>query len=459
MAEFDFDLFVIGAGSGGVRAARMAAAQGARVAIAEQSRTGGTCVNLGCVPKKLYVHAAEYGAGFPQSAGFGWQSQASQFSWPTLQKNKAEAIHRLNRLYEDMLDKSGALLIKGTAQLKGPYQVEVAGKCYRSERILLATGSSPFVPKFPGHGLVVTSDQIFSLETLPQRVLIVGGGYIGTEFAGIFHGLGVEVTQVYRGELFLQGFDREIREFVARQMRDKGIKLLFKTDVERVEKVLEGGFTANFKDGSALKTDLVLFATGRIPNTEGFGLEDVGIALTEDGAVNVDEFYQTSVPSIYALGDLIDRVQLTPVALAEAMVLVRNLYQGNNEKLDYSLIPTAVFSQPNIGTVGLTEEQAIEKFPGIDVYTANFRSLKHALSQSGERVLMKLLVDPGNDQVVGAHMAGEGAAEIIQAIAVALKAGATKADFDQTLGIHPTSAEEFVTMRTPTRSHQRQKAR
>ena len=455
MMKFDFDLFVIGAGSGGVRAARMAAAQGVRVAIAEQGRTGGTCVNLGCVPKKLYVHAAEYGAGFPQSAGFGWQSQLPQFRWPTLQKNKAEAIHKLNRLYEEMLDKSGARLIRGKAKITGPHQVEVAGLSYSSERILLATGSRPFIPEFPGRELVVTSDQIFALENLPRRVLIVGGGFISTEFAGIFHGLGVEVTQAYRGELFLRGFDREIREFVATQMRTKGIKLLFQTEVERVGKNSENEFRVGFQDGSFLETDLVLFATGRIPNTEGLGLEDVGIALTKDGAVDVDDFYRTSVPSVYALGDLIDRVQLTPVALAEAMALVRHLYQGNNEKLDYSLIPIAVFCQPTIGTVGLTEEQAIEQYPTIDVYTANFRSLKHALSNSGERVMMKLLVDPASNRVVGAHMAGEQAAEIIQGIAIALKTGATKADFDQTLGIHPTSAEEFVTMRSLTRSHRR----
>lgn len=452
MPQYDFDLFVIGAGSGGVRAARMAAAEGVRVAIAEQSRTGGTCVNLGCVPKKLYVHAAEYGAAFLQAPGFGWQSQRPPFDWPTLRDNKSEAIGKLNGLYEEALAKSGARLIKGTARLLDAHRVEVAGQSFTSERILLATGSRPFVPDFPGRELVHSSDQIFDLEQLPKRLLIVGGGYIATEFAGIFHGLGVEVTQIYRGDLFLRGFDREIREFTAEQMRARGLKLLFNSDVQQIVRRSDEELEITLQKGTTLPADLVLYATGRVPNSGGLGLEEVGVELTAQGAVRVDEFFQTSVPSIYALGDLLDRLQLTPVALAEAMSLVHHLYQGNAPRLDYRLIPTAVFSQPNIACVGLSEEQAIEHYPAIDVYTANFRSLKHALSGSGERVLVKLLVNPASDRVVGAHMAGDTAAEIIQGIAVALKAGATKTHFDQTLGIHPTSAEEFVTMRTVSRS-------
>ncbi len=452
MSDYDYDLFVIGAGSGGVRTARMAAAEGVRVAVAEQSRTGGTCVNLGCVPKKLYVHAAEYGAGFAEARGFGWQSQQPTFDWATLRDNKSANIAKLNSLYEETLAKSGAELIKGTARLLGPQQIEVAGKQYRAERILLATGSQPFIPEFPGNEHVLSSDQIFDLAQLPKRMLIVGGGYIATEFAGIFHGLGVEVRQLYRGELFLRGFDREIREFVAEQMRGKGIKLHFNSDISTIEKLGNNSLVATLADGTTVETDCALYATGRTPNIAGLNLPSAGVKMTESGAVSVDDYFQTSVPSIYALGDLIDRMQLTPVALAEAMVLVKNLYRGKTEKLDYSLIPTAVFCQPNIGTVGLTEAEAVETYPTIDIYTANFRSLKHALSGSGERVLMKLLVDPISDRVLGVHMAGEQAGEIIQGIAIALKAGATKSIFDQTIGIHPTSAEEFVTMRTVSRS-------
>lgn len=451
MSTFDYDLFVIGAGSGGVRAARMAAAAGFRVAIAEQRRTGGTCVNLGCVPKKLYVHAAEFGAGFLQAPGFGWQSLRPLFDWPTLRDNKNEAIAKLNGLYEEMLDKSGARLIRGQARLVAPHRVEVNGQGYSSERILIATGCRPYYPCFAGSEHILTSDQIFDLVHLPKRMLIVGGGYIATEFAGIFHGLGVEVCQIYRRELFLRGFDRDIREFVAKQMRAKGIDLRFQCDVTQIEKLPDGQLQVDLNDGSQLPCDQVLYATGRVPEVEGLGLKEVGVECRDNGAVIVDEFYQSSIPSIYALGDVTDRLQLTPVALAEGMVLVSHLYQGGSPPLDYRLVPTAVFSQPNIGCVGLTEEEALEKYPTVDVYTANFRSLKHALTGSGERVLMKLLVDPETDLVIGAHMAGEQAGEIIQGIAVALKAGATKAVFDQTIGIHPTSAEEFVTMRTRTR--------
>ncbi len=454
MSDYDFDLFVIGAGSGGVRAARMAAAEGVGVAVAEQSRTGGTCVNLGCVPKKLYVHAAEYGAGFLQAPGFGWQSQLPSFDWSRLRDNKSAAIHRLNVLYEEMLEKSGVQLLKGSARLIDAHSVEVSGKTYRAERILLATGSRPFVPDFPGNQHILTSDQIFDLEQLPKRLLIVGGGYIATEFAGIFHGLGVEVSQLYRGELFLRGFDTEICEFVAEQMRRKGIHLNFNSEVLSIEKKTDKTFIATLQDQTQIETDCILYATGRRPNSAGLGLENLPIEQTENGAIKVDDCYQSSVPSVYALGDLIDRLQLTPVALEEAMVLVANLYRGKTVKFDYQLIPTAVFSQPNIGTVGLSEAQALQQYPSVDIYTSNFRSLKHALSDSGERVLMKILVDPASDKVLGVHMAGEHAAEIIQGISIALKAGATKAVFDQTIGIHPTSAEEFVTMRSKIRTAQ-----
>ncbi len=451
--QYDYDLFVIGAGSGGVRAARMAAATGVRVAVAESGRTGGTCVNLGCVPKKLYVHAAEYGAAFAQAAGFGWSRFAPSLDWPVLQKNKDQVISNSNRGMEKMLETSGARLLRGRARITGPHQVAMDGVTYSARRILIATGARPFVPKLPGSAFLRTSDDIFALEQLPQSVLIVGGGYIATEFAGILHGLGVKVTQIYRGELFLRGFDAEIRAYIAEHMRKKGIDLRFDCDLHHVDKNPDGTFTTTLKDGTTLTTGLVMAATGRLPNSADLGLEDVGVEVSDKGAVRVNDAFQTSVPSIYAIGDVIDRMQLTPVALAEAMHLVGTLYQEKTGTFSYELIPTAVFSQPNLGCVGLTEEEALDRYSRVDVYTAEFRSLKQALSGTTERILMKLLVDAERDRIVGAHMAGEGAGEIIQGIAIALKAGATKTIFDQTIGIHPTSAEEFVTMRTPTRRH------
>lgn len=453
--QYDYDLFVIGAGSGGVRAARMAAAQGVRVAVAEQDRAGGTCVNLGCVPKKLYVHAAEYGSSFAHAAGFGWSSQRPPLDWTVLQQNKDKVIRQSNHALENMLKKAGADLYFGKAVISAPNQVTVAGTTYRARRILVATGSRPFIPQFRGNEHLLTSDQIFTLKALPARALIIGGGYIATEFSGIFHGLGIEVTQVYRGDLFLRGFDNEVRTYVADHMRKKGIDLRFNCNPQQIEKNTGGSLSITFTDGSRLETDLILAATGRRPNTEGLGLENVGVELDDSGAIKVDSGFQTSVPSIYALGDVINRMQLTPVALAEAMNLINNLYRNKPEVLSYKLIPTAVFSQPNIACVGLTEEEAVEEYAQIDVYTAEFRSLRQALSGTTERILMKLLVDAKTDLVIGAHMAGEGAGEIIQGVAIALKAGATKADFDQTIGIHPTSAEEFVTMRSLTRSHGR----
>ncbi|MBD1399575.1 glutathione-disulfide reductase [Pelovirga terrestris] len=450
--QYQYDLFVIGAGSGGVRAARMAAALGVRVAVAEQDRTGGTCVNLGCVPKKLYVHAAEYGSAFVQSAGFGFSSQRPSFDWQRLQQNKDKVIVRSNRALEGMLSKAGATLIRGKATITGKHEVTVADTSYSAERILIATGARPYVPEFPGSDLMIVSDQVFALPTLPKRALIVGGGYIATEFTGIFHGLGVAVTQAYRGELFLRGFDQEICSYVADQMRKKKIDLRFNCQPQRIEKTADGALQVTFTDSSALETDMVLAATGRRPNTAQLGLEGVGVELDERGAIKVNDGFQTNVPSIYALGDVIDRLQLTPVALAEAMNLVDRLYRDQKARLNYALIPSAVFSSPNIGTVGLTEEEARDHYPRIDIFSTEFRSLKQALADTTERYLMKLIVDADSDRVVGAHMVGEGAGEIIQGIAVALQAGATKTMFDQTVGIHPTSAEEFVTMRSKTRS-------
>ncbi len=455
MTAYDFDLFVIGAGSGGVRAARMAAAEGVRVAIAEDRYLGGTCVNVGCVPKKLYVYASHFRDQFEQARGFGWQTSDVPFDWATLRDNKKTEIQRLNGIYDSLLQNSGAQIINGRAKIVDPHHVEVAGQTYSAERILVATGGWPSVPDFPGREHVTTSNEIFDLPEFPQRIVIVGGGYIAVEFAGIFAGLGANTTQLYRSELFLRGFDQEVRTFVAEEMVKKGVDLRFKINVERIEKSDDGELNLTLTDGSQLRADCVLYATGRHANTDGLGLENAGVALQPNGAIKVNEQFQSNVPSIYAVGDVIDRVQLTPVALAEGMTLVRQLYQqpADGKPVSYELIPTAVFSQPNIGTVGLTEEQAREQCPQLAVYTSNFRALKHTLSGSEERTLMKMLVDRRTDRIVGVHMVGDDAGEIIQGIGIALKAGATKAIFDQTIGIHPTAAEEFVTMRTPTRSY------
>ncbi len=455
MTAYDFDLFVIGAGSGGVRAARMAAAEGVRVAIAEDRYLGGTCVNVGCVPKKLYVYASHFRDQFEQARGFGWQTSDVPFDWATLRDNKKTEIQRLNGIYDSLLQNSGAQIINGRAKIVDPHHVEVAGQTYSAERILVATGGWPSVPDFPGREHVTTSNEIFDLPEFPQRIVIVGGGYIAVEFAGIFAGLGAKTTQLYRSELFLRGFDQEVRTFVAEEMVKKGVDLRFQINVERIEKSDSGELNLTLTDGSQLRADCVLYATGRHANTDGLGLENAGVALQPNGAIKVNEQFQSNVPSIYAVGDVIDRVQLTPVALAEGMTLVRQLYQqpADGKPVSYELIPTAVFSQPNIGTVGLTEEQAREQCPQLAVYTSNFRALKHTLSGSEERTLMKMLVDRRTDRIVGVHMVGDDAGEIIQGIGIALKAGATKAIFDQTIGIHPTAAEEFVTMRTPTRSY------
>ena len=451
MAEFDFDLFVIGAGSGGVRTARMAAARGVRVAVAEDRYLGGTCVNVGCVPKKLYAYAAHYAEDFVDARGFGWQTAVPAFDWATLRDNKRQEIQRLNGIYRNLLSGAGCTLIDGRATLLDPHTVAVGDKRYRAERILLATGGWPFVPDFPGSEHVISSNEVFDLPSFPQRMVVVGGGYIAVEFAGIFAGLGAVTHQLYRGDLFLRGFDREVREFVAKEMRKKHVDLRFNTDVERIERQADGSLQVMLAGGEILNADCVLYATGRVANLAGLGLENTAVRQRDNGALVVDEHFQTDEPSIYALGDVIGRVQLTPVAQAEGMALVEQLYGDGTRVVDYEQIPTAVFCQPNIATVGLTEEQARERFGRIDVYSSSFRALKHTLSGSSERTLMKMLVDPATDKVVGVHMVGSDAGEIIQGIAVALKAGATKAVFDATIGIHPTAAEEFVTMRQKSR--------
>lgn len=451
MAKFDYDLFVIGAGSGGVRAGRMAAGMGVRVAVAEDRYLGGTCVNVGCVPKKLYVYASHYAESFHEAEGFGLKAESVLFDWPTLRDNKKKEIARLNGIYTRLLENAGCDLIQGRASITGPHEVSVDGQRYTAERILIATGGWPFIPDLPGREHVITSNEVFDLEQFPQDVIVVGGGYIAVEFAGIFAGLGAHTELIYRGDLFLRGFDREVREFTAQEVAKKGVKLNFNTNIESIKRQSNGRLRATLTDGRTLEADQILYATGRVPNTQGLGLDALGIEQARNGAVKVNEQFQASVPSIYAIGDVIDRVQLTPVALAEGMALVRSLYGEGSPRVDYDLIPTAVFSQPNIGTVGLSEEQAREQYSHVKIYRSEFRALKHTLSGSDERTLMKMVVDAETDRVLGLHMVGADAGEIIQGMGVALKAGATKAVFDSTIGIHPTSAEEFVTMREPVR--------
>jgi len=452
VSEFDYDLFVIGAGSGGVRAARTAAASGARVAVAEDRYLGGTCVNVGCVPKKLYSFAAHFHEAFEDAAGFGWQlSAAPHFEWATLRDNKTSEIKRLNDIYGRMLDASGVCLINGRARVLDAHHVTVNDETLSAEKILVAVGGWPWVPDFPGREHVIDSNRVFDLETFPERFLVLGGGYIAVEFASIFNGLGSDTHLVYRGELFLRGFDQQVREFTRDEMAKKGVSLHFEVNVAAIEKVA-GGLQVTLTDGSTLEVDAVLAATGRRPHLEGLGLDQLDIALTQSGHLQVNERFETSVPSILALGDVTGGPELTPVALAEAMQMVRIHFDKiAPPPLDYRNIPTAVFCHPNIGTVGLSEEQARASGGAIRVYVTDFRPMKHTLSGSSERCLMKLIVDDASDVVVGAHMVGEEAGELIQGFAVAVRAGLTKADFDATVGIHPTGAEEFVTMRVPTR--------
>jgi len=446
---YDYDLFVIGAGSGGVRASRMASSFGAKVAICEDRYMGGTCVNVGCVPKKLYVYASEYSAHFQQAKGFGWQTESISFDWATLRDNKTEEISRLNGIYDGILANANVDVIKGRGRIVDAHTVEVAGQQYTTERILLAVGGWPFIPDFPGNEYVVSSNDVFDLDAFPQRVVVVGGGYIAVEFAGIFNGLGAEVTQLYRGDLFLRGFDNEVRQFAAEEISKQGIDLKFNTDVISIEKQADDSLKVNLNDGSSLIADAVLYATGRKPQLNDLGLENVDVAISNSGYVEVNSHFQTSESSIYALGDMTGGMELTPVALEEGMTLARALYDNQPCKLDYSNIATTVFCQPNIGTVGMTEEQAKAEYSNVVKYRSSFRAMKHTISGSQERTLMKLLVDGDSDKILGAHMVGADAGEIMQGIAIAIKAGATKADFDATIGIHPTAAEEFVTMREP----------
>lgn len=457
----DWDLFVIGGGSGGVRAARMAAQRGARVALAEALGTaglGGTCVNVGCIPKKLYSYAAHYADAFEEAKGYGWEAAEPRFSWEVLKANRRKEISRLNGIYGNLLSGAGVTVLNARATLAGPHEVLVDGQRHRAKNILVATGGRPHVPEFPGSELVDVSDAMFDLDPFPRRLLVVGGGYIASEFASIFNGLGARVTQFYRGDQILRGFDDEVRHFIAAEMRKTGVDLRLGAQVTAIRRVaggLEVQWQEQGREAEPLVVDRVLYATGRQPNVQGLGLESAGIQQRKDGAIVVDEHYRSSVPSVYALGDVTSRVQLTPVALGEAMVLVDQLFgpaAGKQARsMDYELIPTAVFTHPNIATVGWTETQARERLAQVTVFKSEFKSLRHTLSGSTERTFMKLVVDAATDRVVGLHMVGADAGEIVQGFAVAMKAGATKAHFDGTIGIHPTAAEEFVTMREPAR--------
>ena len=448
--SYDFDLFVIGAGSGGVRAARFSAGFGARVAVAESRYLGGTCVNVGCVPKKLLVYGAHFSEDFQHAQGYGWTLQGTAFDWPTLIANKNREIERLNGIYRNLLVNSGVTLLEGHARILGPNRVQVNGEEYSAERILIATGGWPEIPDVPGKEHAITSNEAFFLEQLPKRVLVVGGGYIAVEFAGIFNGLGAQTTLLYRRELFLRGFDGSVRKHLAEELTKHGLDLQFNADIARIDKQADGSLKATLKDGRELAADCIFYATGRKPMLDNLGLENTGVALDDKGYIKVDEHYQTTEPSILALGDVIGRVQLTPVALAEGMAVARRLFKPEQYRaVDYQNIATAVFSQPPIGTVGLTEEQAREEGYSVKVFESRFRPMKLTLTDDQERTLMKLIVDADTDKVLGCHMVGPDAGEILQGIAVAIKAGATKQVFDETIGIHPTAAEEFVTLRTP----------
>lgn len=449
---YDFDLFVIGAGSGGVRAARFSAGFGARVAVAESRYLGGTCVNVGCVPKKLMVYGAHFSEDFEQAKGFGWSSGEPHFDWPTLIANKNREISRLNGVYRKLLGDSGVTLMEGHARLRGPHEVEINGQVHTAEHIMIATGGWPQVPDIPGREHAITSNEVFFLEQMPQRVVVVGGGYIAVEFASIFNGLGADVTLAYRGELFLRGFDVGVREHLHEELGKRGMDIRFKTEIDSIEKLADGTLQLALNDGSTINTDCVFYATGRRPMLDNLGMDTVNVELDDKGFIKVDEHYQTTEPSIIAIGDIIGRVQLTPVALAEGMAVARRLFKPEQYRaVDYTHIPTAVFSLPNIGTVGLTEEEAKKAGHDVKVFESRFRPMKLSLTDNQERTLMKLVVDAKTDRVLGCHMVGPDAGEIVQSLAIALKAGATKQIFDDTIGVHPTAAEEFVTMRTPAR--------
>lgn len=450
MSNFDYDLFVIGAGSGGVRCARMSASMGAKVAIAEERHFGGTCVNVGCVPKKLLVYAAHINEDLHTAASFGWTIPEARFNWTTLIENKNREIARLNGIYRNVLVNAGVDVLEGRATIDATNRVRIGDRTISVKNILIATGGRPVMPALPGIEHAISSNEFFLLPELPKRALIVGGGYIAVEFAGILHNLGVATSLSYRGSMFLRGFDQDIRRHLRDTMANKGIDLLFEHQIKYLERLSDGSIQVVDCCGKQLTVDCVVMATGRSPNADNLGLENnTRVKRTERGAIQVNAQFETDEPGIFALGDVIDRVQLTPVALAEGMTLARRLFGGVNSELDYRNIPTAVFSQPSIGTIGLTEEQARTAGHDVVIFRSEFTPMHQVMSDIKEKTLMKLVVDRVTDRVLGAHMVGPDAGEIIQGLAIAIQMGAKKADFDRTIGIHPTAAEEFVTMRTP----------
>src|SRR6478672_1590725 len=463
MAEFDVDLFVIGGGSGGVRAARIAAGHGARVLVAEEYRMGGTCVIRGCVPKKLLVYASHIHQEIEDAAGFGWTIQSATFDWPTLIANKDKEIARLEAAYTSNVEKSGARIVKTRAVLEDPHTLRLAtGEAVKARYVLIATGSAPnHGQMIPGIEHVISSNEVFHLDELPKRIVIQGGGYIALEFAGIFAGFGSDVTVIYRGDNILRGFDEDVRAHVRAEMEREGITILTGCTIEKIDKVEKRGseFTTHLSNGSSIASDRVMFAIGRHPNVANLGLEKVGVAINPgNGGIAVDGFSRTSVPNIYAIGDVTHRLNLTPVAIREGHAFADTVFGKRQVHVDHANVPTAVFCQPEVGTVGLTETQARAQFTHVDIYKTTFRPMKATISGRDTRMLMKLIVDATSDRVVGCHIVGDGAAEMVQLIGIAVKMKATKADFDATMALHPTAAEELVTMHNPTARHVRQAA-
>src|SRR6516164_7822901 len=446
MPRYDFDMFTIGAGSGGVASSRRAGSYGARVAICEESRVGGTCVIRGCVPKKLLVYGAQFADAFADAAGFGWSVPVPSFDWPALIEAKDREIERLSQIYRTMLKNSGVELIEGRGVLVDPHTVEVNGRHCTADKILIAAGSHPSVPDIPGIEHVISSNEALDLPALPKRIVIVGGGYIAVEFAGIFNGFGSKVVEIIRRDQVLRGFDEDLRVYLGEEMRGRGIDIRSSAQVARVDKTA-GGYRVTTTAGNRIETDCVMYATGRKPNTKRLGLAEIGVEMTENGAVVVDEWQRSTVKNIYAVGDVTDRINLTPVAIAEGRAIAETLFNDNPIRMDHSDVPSAVFSNPPIGTVGLSEDAARRRYSEIDIYQTRFRPMKNTLSGRAERTFMKLVIDAATERVVGCHMLGPDAPEIIQGLAVAVKCGATKRQFDQTIGIHPSAAEEFVTMR------------
>jgi glutathione reductase (NADPH) len=446
--SFDYDLFVIGAGSGGVRAARMSASHGAKVAIAEEHRVGGTCVIRGCVPKKLFVYASHFAEEFEDAAGFGWEVGQSSFEWSNLVANKDTEIDRLNKIYMRNLKASGVEILNGRAVFKDAHTVLLDGREITANYILIAVGATPFMPQIEGIEHAISSNEAFYLKDFPSDITIVGGGYIAVEFAGIFNGLGANVTLVYRGEEILRGFDGDIRTHVQEEMIKKGINIQTQNDVTSIKKVGKG-FEVSFKNGTRRETSCVMYATGRVPYVQGLGLDTVDVELGSKGEIKVDAYSQTSVDNIYAVGDVTDRSQLTPIAIREGAAFAETVFNNTPLAVDHSNIPTAVFSQPPVGTVGMTEEEARDNKFDVDIYKSVFRPMKHTLSGRDEKTLMKLVVDRQTDKVLGLHIVGPDSGEMIQAFGIAVKMGATKSQFDATVAVHPTAAEELVTMKQP----------